>query len=258
MAHQDILDERDSLRGPVFGSVLFHVAVFSSFFVYAWWAKTHTGLFGSPEPLGGGSVGITAVQAIPLPTRAGATNPLANDTVSRVPTPEKIQPKKQAPPPDKDAVALKSNKQPKELSRVEQNRQRYHPEPVAPNQVTSTVGQTLVTRMVQKQGSGGIGANTNSALGNQFGWYLDLVKQRIAQHWDTTQVDSRVSSAPPAAIDFEIRQDGSISGIRVMQSSGMPAVDYSAQRAILEAAPFPNLPGGFSSAPMEILFQLRR
>ncbi len=258
MAHADILDEQDSLRGSVVKSVVFHGAVFVSFFVYGWWAKTHTGLFGSPEPLGGGAVGISAVRSIPLPGRSGATNPLANDTASQVPVPEKVQPKPRQAPPDKDAIALQDRKKPKKVSRFEQERQRFHPQPVLPNQVTSTLGQALVTRMVQKEGSGGIGANSNSALGNQFGWYLDLVKQRIAQKWDTTQVDARVSAAPPVVLDFEIRQDGSISSIRTTQSSGNPAVDYSAQRAILQAAPFPNLPGGFSSAPMEILFQLRR
>lgn len=258
MPHADILDQRESLRSPLAGSVLFHAAVFASFFVYGWWARTHTGMFGSPQPLGGGSVGISAVRTIPLPSRAGATNPLANDTPSRVPVPAKPEVHKKQPAPDKDAIALKSKSEPKKPSRVEQNLQRYHAQPVQPNQVTSTVGQALVTRMVQKQGSGGIGANSNSALGNQFGWYLDLVKQRIAQKWDTTQVDSRLSSAPPVILDFDIRQDGSISGVRLFQSSGIPAVDYSAQRAIMDAAPFPNLPGGYSSAPMEILFQLRR
>ncbi len=258
MPHADILDERESLRSPLLGSVVFHVAVFASFFVYGWWARTHTGMFGSPEPLGGGSVGISAVTTIPLPARAGIANPLANDTPSRVPVPEKPEVRKREPAPDKDAVSLKSKSEPRKPSRIEQNRQRFHAQPVQPNQVTSSVGQALVTRMIQKQGAGGIGANTNSALGNQFGWYLDLVKQRIAQKWDTTQVDPRVSTAPAVVIDFEIRQDGSISAVRLFQSSGIPAVDYSAQRAILDAAPFPALPGGYSSAPMEILFQLRR
>jgi protein TonB len=258
MPHADILDEQESLRGFVAKSVIVHAAVFVSFFAYGWWAKTHTGLFGSPQPLGGGAVGIEAVRSIPLPGRSGNINPLANDTQSQVPVPEKVQPKPRQTVEDKDAIALQEKKKPKKVSKIEQERQRFHPQPVLPNQVTSTLGQALVTRMVQKQGSGGIGANTNSALGNQFGWYLDLVKQRIAQKWDTTQVDARVSSAPPVVLDFEIRQDGSISGIRTMQSSGNPAVDFSAQRAILQAAPFPNLPGGYSSAPMEILFQLRR
>jgi protein TonB len=258
MPHADILDEQESLRGFVVKSILFHAVFFLSFFAYGWWVKTHAGMFGSPQPLGGGAVGIEAVRSIPLPGRSGNINPLANDTQSQVPVPERVQPKPRREAEDKDAIALQEKKRLRKEAKIQQERQRFHPQPVLPNQVTSTVGQALVTRMVQKQGSGGIGANTNSALGNQFGWYLDLVKQRIAQKWDTTQVDARVSSAPPVVLDFDIHQDGSISAIRIMQSSGNPEVDFSAQRAILQAAPFPNLPGGYSSAPMEILFQLRR
>jgi TonB family protein len=45
-----------------------------------------------------------------------------------------------------------------------------------------------------------------------------------------------------------------------MQRSGNPTLDYSAQRAVLEAAPFPPLPAGFErdSARVEINFELKR
>ncbi len=258
MAHADILDDRESLRSPLLGSVIFHAALFGSFVLYTWWVDTHTGFFGKQEPLGGGSVGISAVKSIPLPSRSGATNPLANDTESRVPTPEKQEARKRHVEPEKDAVQLKSKRAIEKPSPREENQQRFHAQKVEPNQVTSSVGQALVTRMIQKTGSGGVGANTNSALGNRFGWYLDLVKQRIAEKWDTTQLDARVQSAPIAIVVFEIRQDGSVSNVGTMQSSGIPALDYSAQRAITEAAPFPSLPGGYSTAPMEIWFQLKR
>jgi protein TonB len=85
-----------------------------------------------------------------------------------------------------------------------------------------------------------------------------LVKQRIAQRWDTGQVDGRVQTAPPVIADFDISRDGNVTNLRIIQSSGLPALDFSAQRAILQAAPFPALPGGYSSSPMEILFQLKR
>jgi TonB family protein len=71
-------------------------------------------------------------------------------------------------------------------------------------------------------------------------------------------VDSRLQTAPPVIVDFDIVRDGSVSNVRIVQRSGVPALDYSAQRAISEASPFPTLPGGYSSSPMEIVFQLKR
>ena len=46
----------------------------------------------------------------------------------------------------------------------------------------------------------------------------------------------------------------------MVQSSGSVALDYSAQRAITEAAPFEPLPAAYdgSSATIEFWFQLKR
>ena len=47
-------------------------------------------------------------EAIPLPSRAGKINPVANDTESQVPQAPKPEPKKQVKVPDEDAIPLKS------------------------------------------------------------------------------------------------------------------------------------------------------
>lgn len=260
MSHADILDDRDSLKGPLVGSLVLHAAIFALIPLYAWYVATHSARFGTQAPVGGGSVGIDVAKTIQLPRPRGEINPVAHDTESQVPTPEKVEPKPRERVEEKDAIPLLKKKK-KENRRPTPERtvpERYHPRQTLPNQVTSTEGQRMITNMIAKQGSGGIGANTNTALGNQFGWYLDLVKQRIAQKWDTTQVDARLQTAPPVIVDFDIYRDGTVSSVRIVQRSGVPAVDYSALRAVTEAAPFPALPGGFSSSPMEIVFQLKR
>jgi len=260
MSHADILDDRDSFRTPILGSLILHVCLFALIPLYAWYQATYSARFGSQSPVGGGSVGIDVSKTIQLPRPRGEINPLAHETESQVPSPVKPEPKKKVEAPDKDAVPLlKQKKAEAKPSRPERTvPERYHPRAVLPDQVTSSEGQRLITNMLAKQGSGGIGANTNSALGNQFGWYLDLVKQRIAQKWDTSQVDPRLQTAPPVIVDFDILRDGSVSNVRIIQRSGASDLDYSAQRAISAASPFPALPGGYSSSPMEIVFQLKR
>jgi protein TonB len=61
-------------------------------------------------------------------------------------------------------------------------------------------------------------------------------------------------------VTFTLHRDGSVSGIRITQKSGIAALDISAQRAIMDAAPFPPLPPQFpkNEAEIEFLFQLKQ
>ena len=87
-AHPDILDERESLRGPFLRSLAFHFGVVG--IVAAWSIFNLNGRlehWGDPKSLGGGTVGITPVDKIPLPSREGRINQVANDTESQIPAP---------------------------------------------------------------------------------------------------------------------------------------------------------------------------
>ena len=42
-----------------------------------------------------------------------------------------------------------------------------------------------------------------------------------------------------AIVTFDLQRDGSVRNVRIAQSSGNKALDYSAQRAIYDASPFP-------------------
>jgi protein TonB len=61
-------------------------------------------------------------------------------------------------------------------------------------------------------------------------------------------------------VTFEIVRDGSVRNVRLLQRSGNLALDNSAQRAILQAGPFPQLPADYNrdSASVEFWFQLKR
>jgi protein TonB len=98
------------------------------------------------------------------------------------------------------------------------------------------------------------------AFGNRFGYYRDLLEQMVGRKWRTNDVDPRILRANPVVVTFLIRRDGSVSGIRLENSSGNKALDFSAQRAIQEAAPFPPLPAGYerNDARIEFWFQLNR
>src|SRR5260370_15700852 len=85
--HSDIFDQRESLRNPLLGSLALHVGVFALAAAYTMYTQTHSETWGSNVTLGGGSVEISPVETIPLPSRQGLKHPLAHDSESQVPTP---------------------------------------------------------------------------------------------------------------------------------------------------------------------------
>ncbi len=253
--HADILDQQESLGGPFVQSVLLHVAIAAALIVSTISFQHSREVWGSANTSAGTAVTVNAVKSIPLPSRAGIVNPVANDTESQVPQAPKPEPKKQVKVPD-DAIPLKSRlarKQPRP-----QALQRYRPEPPVQNQVFSHEAPAAVSPMFQKPGSGGVGVGPNSAFGNQFGAYADLVVQRVTQKWQTT--DLAGMRLPMAVITFDILRDGSVKNAQISQRSGNSTLDYSALRAVIDAAPFPPLPPQYSgsSTNVELRFQLQQ
>jgi protein TonB len=259
-AHVDILEEPDRLKRWVFGSVAMHLSIAG---LIAWYNFLGPGKgvqWGSPTGGGMGSVVVNPVARIPLPAKTGPQNPVANDTKSMAPTPPpkpKPQPKVQ-PKEDPNAIPLKS-RMAKEKYRPQpsysaQNKFREQQKDV-PNQVYSRSGQALSNPMYGITGGGGVGVGDNSPFGTQFGWYAKLIVEQAGQHWQT----AGLSQVSPALVSFTIRRDGSVTGVRILQSSGNQGMDLSVQRAIMDAAPFPPLPPQFpgNDAPVQLRFSTK-
>ncbi len=263
MAHADTFDQRPSLAGPFWRSVIFHGSVAAVLVGYAV-IGPHLPQWGEKNGGGFGSVAVTPVATIPLPSRNAPPNPVANPTESQVPAPPpKAKPKPKVRQPEPDAIPLKSKAQPKPKpeKRVEASapnkfrEQQKDPE----NQVYSTHDRAVSSPMYQMQGAGGVGIGTDSPLGQQFGWYAKRIIDQVGQNWKTTDLGAR--TAPAAIVSFTIRRDGSLApgSVKVDQSSGVLAVDLSAQRAVMDAAPFLALPPGFTrnDAQIQLRFELR-
>lgn len=254
--HADILDQQESLGGPFVQSIVLHAAVAGALILSSISFSHSRQVWGSANTAAGTAVAINSVKTIPLPSRAGKINPVANDTDSQVPQAPKPEPKKQVKLPDENAIPLKSRlakKQPRPEAP-----QRYHSEAPAENQVFSHQAPAAVSPMFEKPGSGGVGVGPNSAFGNQFGAYADLVVQRVTQKWQTNGLAGM--NLPMAVITFDIMRDGSVRNPQIAQRSGNTTLDYSALRAVTDAGPFPPLPSNYSgsSTNVELRFQLQR
>ena len=128
------------------------------------------------------------------------------------------------------------------------------------NQLRTTVGQAMSNPTYGTVGAGGVGIGTGTPFGNRFGAYADLLRRRISEKWRTNDVDPMVRNAKAATVNFDILRNGQVQNVRIVQSSGVSTLDFSARRAILDASPLPELPREFerSSANVEFTFQLQR
>jgi TonB family protein len=260
--HADILDRPESLGLPLAGSVALHAAGVAALVLWGVVLTGHRDMWGEANSGGPGSIAINVVNKIPLPERRGIVNPLANDTESAVPTPPPAQKvEHRAPPEEPDAIPIKSraHPHPAEVERSAQNNWRAKQQD-RQNQLYSQAGPALVSPMVGQVGSGGVGIGQGSPFGNRFGNYVTILRQRVAEKWQTNDVDPRIHSAPPVIVTFDLMRDGTVRDVRVAQRSGNAALDYSAQRAIYDASPFPALPPGYerNDAVIEFWFELRR
>jgi protein TonB len=264
-AHAEVLDQRERIASSFWGSVGLHALVAVSVLGYGVLEATRKPMMGDKDGGRMGAVAVNAVHSIPLPSRNAPTNPLANPTESQAPTPPpKIKPLTKVKDPEPNAIPLKSKLAPKKPQPIEAaapNKFREQ-QPELPNQVYNHSGQALSTPMVQMPGAGGVGIGTDSPLGQQFGAYAKLIIDRVAQHWQTTTLNARIQTAPTVVVTFVINRDGSVpqNTIKIGQSSGILPVDISAQRAVMDAAPFPTLPAGYprNDAQIELRFELRR
>jgi protein TonB len=261
ISHPHILEEPERLSRWMAGSVVLHLALAGALVGLEIQGNRHPEQWGSPSGGGWGSVSVNPVAQIPLPQRAAPQNPVANDTESAIPTP----PPKKAPPkaapkkqPDLDAIPLKSRNAQRRLQPdySAPNRFRQQQQDV-PNQVYSRVGQAANTPLYGMRGGGGVGVGDNSPFGTQFGWYAKLLVDQVGRRWDTSTVSPRVQNA--AVVVFTIKRDGSVSNVRISQRSGDANLDFSALRAVQDAAPFPALPAQFtkSEADVELRFSLK-
>jgi periplasmic protein TonB len=261
-SHIDILEQSDSLGKPFAGSIVLHVSLVAFFAAYFLIGSRARDVWGSPNAGGGGlAINVGVVNKIPLPGRSGVINPLANDTESVVPQPPpKPEKQERQVPEEPDAVPLPGRTQPRKAQPPASPNKFRARQQDAPNQLYSSSGPALVSPMVGMTGGSGVGVGPGTPFGNRFGAYVDILRQRVAEKWRTMDVDPRLKSAPPVIVTFALQRDGSARDVRIAQASGNSALDYSAQRAIYDASPFPPLPAGYdgSEARIEFWFQLKR
>jgi TonB family protein len=144
---------------------------------------------------------------------------------------------------------------------------KTRPEPAKPKQIAKAVdtpppanavpyGQGGRPAMEYGQFSTGAGEAGikfgDGAFGDAFGWYVAAIQRTISSNWLRATIDTNVRAAPRVYMSFTIARDGMIVDPKIEQSSGIPSLDASAQRAIARSNPLQALPREYRGSTVEV------
>jgi protein TonB len=187
--------------------------------------------------------GTTVTTPAAKPPPAPAPPPKEAHTVREVPAPKpkeklvKIKPKPEATP-DPDTPPTSASPPP--------STPPTRPEDTAPDGKPGAA-------------AGPVGAVTATVGGGDsaLGWYGAAVKAALESAWIKPYLEDAQGTAS-VVVTFEITRDGTTRNLRVQQSSGIPSLDRSAQRAVIEASPFPMIPSTWTdeTVPVTMRFEL--
>jgi TonB family protein len=91
--------------------------------------------------------------------------------------------------------------------------------------------------------------------GRQYDWYRAAINRALSAAWRKPFVQTTEESLD-VLVGFEILRDGSVRGVQIVSSSGFPALDRSAERAVYDAS-LPPLPRNFRepTQPARVIFR---
>lgn len=252
-------DRRESLRGNVLASLGLHVLVFASLILYAHIGPNLGDRWGANGGGAGDAVHVNAVQSLPgiplpspmisTPNTVATENPGLHKTEPE-PKPKEI-PQAEEIPKFKDAI------KPEKVERVNKRIQPKVQLPVPENAIPFGEGGPPAQNYTQfaTRGGGDFGIGFGLAsFGDRYAWYVTALRNRISNNWLMSMVSPNLMSAPRVYVTFDILRDGTISGLQITQSSGVPEVDRSAVRAVIASSPVNPLPADYSGSRLAVKF----
>jgi TonB family protein len=127
----------------------------------------------------------------------------------------------------------------------------------APAPTPATVGPTRPGLEPVPLGRPSPGATSTGSLSLDvsdfpFTYYLRQIQSKISERWSPPRASA--AGGERAVVMFEIGRDGQIKEPKLERESGNALYDQSALRAVVDASPFPPLPGEFKASSLRIHF----
>jgi TonB family protein len=184
------------------------------------------------------------IASAPAPRAAAAAADEVKPAPAPPPPPKEAQAVREIPvpkPKDKDKPVKPVKPPPKEPD--------HAPEPQTP---AAPKGGAHDTPSDAKPVPGG-GAVTATVGGgdSSLGWYGAAVKAALEAAWAKPYLEDAQGTVS-VVVAFDIARNGTTDNFRIVQSSGIPSLDRSAQRAVIEASPLPAVPPTWTEATLPV------
>jgi protein TonB len=245
MANAEIFFEHDSWPRALGWSAGFHISVTAFILLYS---VIFTGSRGNDWGSGGGgdAMGVTLVSSVPLPASPTQTqNILANESKGLTQSKPKEEEEK-AP----DAIEIQDKNTKVKKKQVTSTKTKPQPEPQETNQAAFGEGGPVsgpYGTFAAGGAKGGFEVNGGGGdFGTRYGWYVQVIQRKVSENWLKYEVDPGINGAQRVYITFDVARDGHPYNVQVEQSSGVPSLDISAQRALQRIDTFGPLPTDYS------------
>jgi len=246
-----------NLRSYVVYSVVFHTLLTVAALSASFLERRGNDWGGPGGKLGGTKVNLVSTAGIPMPKESVVKESKAVDPTKGLHKEEPPKP----PEPKTDATKIPKFTKEKPLPPTRQSRTLENKTRVHDNDINYGKGgnPNLPTGYSQNPGESS-GVATIGQGGGDFGarypWYVDAVRNRVRQVWDQTAIDPAVRAArrAHAVVTFRISTNGTVSSIRMSQSSGNSSMDYSALRALQTIDSFKALPNDYMGSYVDVTF----
>jgi protein TonB len=238
-------EQDDRIGSGIAGAIALHLLLAAALIGAAYIHHTSSDHWGEKASQVG-AIQASMVAAIPLPSKAKPVDKavLTPDDVSPAPAP----PPKEAtiPPPRDTDILVKGKTQPAKTATIAAVAPPKHPQPT-PDTAKAQTGESatqLPQSITQLQNGTATATVQDRAFGNRYSYYVQIVSQKVAQNWYSTEADSHASQGKRVTLVFDIERDGTPANVRVLDKSGSPTLDTSALRALQRVEGFGPLPAG--------------
>src|ERR1700727_2362843 len=237
---EDLLDQPEGIASPFAQSFLLHGLIIGALFGYAY---VHNMLHGSEwgaNAFQQGAIQATLVStaALPLPQDHPPTdNVLATETPSVAPA---LDEQKTEPLPLPDAVPI-----PEKQTPVKPQPKANYGEAAPPNAQRSMASNTSANSPT---------AVTGGDFGSRFGWYVDVIKRKVAQDWYLQEVEPSTPSGATVFVQFTVGRDGSPGSVSIATPSSSPSLNSSCLHAVQRVDTFGPLPAGYNENSLNVLY----
>jgi periplasmic protein TonB len=246
------------LGGPFAKSALLHLLVIALFLGYAYMHNLFHGSEWGSNSTQEGAIQATLVSsaAVPLPQDHPPTdNVLATETPSAAPD---LEQQKTEPIPAPESIPIPEKQPPAKPAPKPRAVPPPQKQPPPPQQHKATFGEAapanLPRAMTNSQNPNNPVATPGGDFGTRFGYYVDIIRQRVAQNWLLPEVASGTPVGATVYIQFNVGRGGAVSEIQIAKGSGSPSLDLSCLHAVQRVDAFPPLPAGYTQSSLNVLY----